>query len=123
MPTNLLNGPVVQTVKTIRDPGVIFDDKLTFSNHICHITLRAYRVLGLLYRDGREFRNAHTLLYLFSAFVKNILKYLIDSPEILIQFGFIDPRTYLRKNKLLAVDKSNQNYITFEPKKWNGGFE
>lgn len=60
-----LCGQTVKTVNSIKDLGVIVDDKLSFSEHINHISLRAYRALGFICRSGKEFRNHRTLLRLF----------------------------------------------------------
>ncbi|XP_017475436.1 PREDICTED: uncharacterized protein LOC108365787 [Rhagoletis zephyria] len=74
-PVYWLNGQKLQVVTTIKDLGVTVDNELNFANHINDISLRAHRVLGLIIRSGRDFRDPYTLIRLFDALVKPILVY------------------------------------------------
>ena len=70
-----LHGPFVQTVTSKKDLGMIIDSKLTFSEHIDGITLRACRRLGFICRSSKELKNIKALVHLFSAFVRPTLEY------------------------------------------------
>lgn len=70
-----LNNQQIQEVEEIKDLGITIDNKLTFNKHIERITLKAYRILGLITRTGRDFSNTYSLISLFSAMVLPILEY------------------------------------------------
>lgn len=59
----------------IRDLGVTFDIKLSFSEHIMNITKSASKCLGFVIRQSREFTNISTMSVLYYAFVRSKLEY------------------------------------------------
>ena len=46
-----IDGYVLENVRTIRDLGVVIDEKLTFESHVNDIVLRANRALGVMIRS------------------------------------------------------------------------
>lgn len=75
-PTNYkLNGQTIAEVEDIKDLGIIVDSSLTFHKHIEKISMQAYKVLGLITRTCRDFKNINALKSLFSALVLPILEY------------------------------------------------
>ena len=61
--------------ETIRDLGVIFDHKLSFVDHINHTVAAAYKFLGFIIRNSRDFHKGETLILLYNAFVRSRLEY------------------------------------------------
>ena len=66
----LLNRP-----EFVKDLGVIFDTKLTFSRHIEECVAGAYKSLGFILRNSRDFKSLSTLRLLFITFVRSKLEY------------------------------------------------
>lgn len=66
---------MLNRVFEVRDLGVLLDCKLSFNSHIEHITTKAYRMLGFVFRSGRDFRYRSTLLLLYNSYVRSILEY------------------------------------------------
>jgi hypothetical protein len=67
---NLLNRP-----ETVKDLGVIFDRKLSFTSHIDHVVSDSMKQLGFLIRNSRDIQSSRTLTMLFNAFVRSKLHY------------------------------------------------
>lgn len=70
-----IGGSPIQRVNTIRDLGVLFDSKLSFTNHFENITKRAYRFMGFMTRSLYRFNNITTFTTLYNLYVRSILEY------------------------------------------------
>ena len=70
-----LNNMILTKPDTFCDLGVIFDQKLSFNDHISHVNSKAYKALGFIIRNCNNFHNVETLKSLFSAFVRPIMEY------------------------------------------------
>lgn len=70
-----LNHTTLQRVAEIRDLGLLFDKKITFSKHIEAITAKAYSMLGFVMRICSEFKNHLALKVLYCALVRSVLEY------------------------------------------------
>lgn len=70
-----LCGHVLREVDTIRDLGVIIDNKLRFNNHINNIVNRSFRLLGFVLRNCREFKSPLSKICVFNCLVRSILEY------------------------------------------------
>ncbi len=70
-----LNNVVIDRVSSIKDLGVIIDDKLSFTEHVEMISRKSYQMLGFVFRCGKYFRNKSSLLLLYNALVRNRLEY------------------------------------------------
>lgn len=68
--THILHRP-----EFIKDLGVTYDRKLSFTRHIECITASAYKSLGFVVRNMRDFQNSDTLCVLFNTFVRSKLEY------------------------------------------------
>ena len=55
--------------------GVSFDERFTFSEHIINIVGRANRSFGYVVRNCSDFRSLTTVIKLYCALVRPILKY------------------------------------------------
>lgn len=69
--------------KAFRDLGVIFDSKLSFTNHINAITSECSKSLGSIIRNSRDFMKINTLKLLYFSFVRSRVEYcsVIWSPQ------------------------------------------
>ena len=65
---------ILKNVESIKDLGVIFDNKLAFKVHITDKIKKANTVLGLIKRNFR-YLDGKTCLLLYKSFVKNQLEY------------------------------------------------
>ncbi|XP_053969049.1 uncharacterized protein LOC128870442 [Anastrepha ludens] len=70
-----LNGDKIREVDDIKDLGVTIDTKLTFHKHIDGITQRAFKILGFITRNSKDFKNPYSLICLFKTQVLPILEY------------------------------------------------
>lgn len=64
----------VEAVSQVRDLGIIFDAKLTFSFHILNICLKARRALGYIQRAARSL-SLKCFKVLYCAHVRSVLEY------------------------------------------------
>lgn len=87
-----INGDILTRPQTIRDLGVIFDHKLSFIEHISHTVSSAYKSLGFIMRNSRNFNRAETLVLLFNTFVRSRLEYaaVIWEPCYEIHISYIE---------------------------------
>lgn len=69
-----LRGTVLHRPHTIKDLGVTFDPKFTFSKHVEVTALSAFRGLGFVLRNGKGF-GEDALRSLYAAFVRSRLEY------------------------------------------------
>ncbi|CAD6225141.1 GSCOCG00011812001-RA-CDS, partial [Cotesia congregata] len=70
-----INGIALKYVSSCRDLGVIFDNRLAFTNHYSAITASALRILGFVIRATKNFRNLEAIKMLYSALVRPKLEY------------------------------------------------
>lgn len=70
-----INSSTLNTTEQVVDLGVTFQANFTFNKHYEQITKKAYRMLGFLIRNTREFRNISTLISLYNALVRPHLEY------------------------------------------------
>ena len=59
----------------IKDLGVIFDPKLTFSKHVETTVSSAFKCLNFIIRNSKGFSNKFTLRLLYVSFVRSKLEY------------------------------------------------
>lgn len=70
-----LGNTVLAKCFVVKDLGVLFDSKLSFSAHITTITAAAYKMLGFVIRNTKHFSDLHAMSSLFNAFVRSKLEY------------------------------------------------
>jgi hypothetical protein len=70
-----IGGLSLNRVSHIADLGVTFDSKLSFNKHVEVICLKANKILGFIFRRGREFRDSNVLTTLFNCLVRSLLEY------------------------------------------------
>lgn len=69
------NGIIINRVKIVRDLGVIFDNKLSFSEHIDFVTTKAFKNLGFVIRSCKIFKDVGSIKSVYFAYVRSILEY------------------------------------------------
>lgn len=68
-------GKIINRVSSIKDLGVVLDEKLTFKDHIGYITSKASKCLGFIFRAAKHFTDVHCLKALYCSLVRSILEY------------------------------------------------
>jgi Reverse transcriptase (RNA-dependent DNA polymerase) len=72
--TYSINSLDIESVSSIKDLGVLFDVKLTFSQHIINISLKSRKLLGYIQRNS-SFLTSNTLKILYCSIVRSKLEY------------------------------------------------
>lgn len=77
-----IQGTILSRLKTIKDLGVIFDERFSFIPHIETMIADASKVLGFIIRISRQFSSTSIVKLLYQSFVRSKLDYcsLIWSP-------------------------------------------
>lgn len=70
-----INNVNLNRTSVIKDLGVIFDEKLTFKNHVNSIISRASKSLGFICRSLKPFNNLSTYKILYNTYIRSILEY------------------------------------------------
>lgn len=70
-----IQNEILERVTTIKDLGVIIDEKMSFEPHVNYICRKAYRMLGFIFRCGKYFSNRSTMLLLYNTLVRSSLEY------------------------------------------------
>lgn len=73
-----INGQSLERVSTVKDLGVVFDPKLTFSDHILMLTSTGYKLLGFVLRTCKQFQNPEAMTSMFNGIVRTKLEYASD---------------------------------------------
>lgn len=77
-----INRAELGQCENIRDLGVTFDSRLTFTNHIRNITSSSLKTLGFIIRNTRSFSSIDAIMLLYFSYVRSKLEYcsLVWSP-------------------------------------------
>lgn len=70
-----IRGTVLNHPDTVRDLGIHFESRLTFISHTTRVVNDAFKMLGFIVRNSRDFVYNDTLKRLFDAFVRSRLEY------------------------------------------------
>lgn len=70
-----INNIPLEKITEIKDLGVTFNHKLSFNQHYENISKKAYKTLGFINRNSKEFQNPKTYITLYNTFVRPILEY------------------------------------------------
>ena len=66
---------VLERVKIFKDLGVLFDEQMTFRNHINIVVAKACSILGFICRLTRDFKNPDSIRSLYCALVRSNLEH------------------------------------------------
>ena len=100
-----LDGTILAQVSSYKYLGITITSDLSWSPHIHHISNKARRLVGLLYRHFYKHSNSHTLLKLYLSYVRPHLEYCshVWSPSLK---GDIDIVEAVKKYALRVCMKS-----------------
>ena len=70
----VIDGQKLKAVKVIRGLGILFDDRLTFVEHIDNIVGRAMKMLGFVLRTVGNFDSLTCFKILYTTLVRSILE-------------------------------------------------
>lgn len=70
-----LDGVALKRECTVKDLGILIDEKLTFKDHIAYIVSKASRQLGFIFRFAKNFKDIYCLKALYCALVRPTLEY------------------------------------------------
>ena len=70
-----LNNVILPPVDSVRDLGVIYNNKFTFVNHLNLVTNRAFKILGFIIRSTCDFLDPYCNIYLYKSIILPILTY------------------------------------------------
>lgn len=70
-----LNATALKRCNSVKDLGVIMDDKFSFSNHINQMVNTAYKTLGFVIRNSSNFNDVAALKCLYYSLVRSKLEY------------------------------------------------
>ena len=86
------DGAILNRPDLIVDLGITFDSKLSFNYHIVATVAPAYKSLGFIIRNMKDFKSFHTLRLLFITFVKSKLEYgsVVWSPIYFVHIASIE---------------------------------
>ncbi|CAH2097315.1 unnamed protein product [Euphydryas editha] len=73
--TYYINHIPLDELDHTRDLGVIVDSKLRFNLHIEDVVGRAFRMLGFVLRNCKEFKSPRTKITLYNCLVRSLLEY------------------------------------------------
>lgn len=111
-----LNNSVLNRSVVAKDLGIIFDEKLSFRSHYQYITSKANQLLGFVLRSSKDFKNPHSVLYLFFSLVRSLLEYAtpIWSPYYKVHIDDIE-RVQKKCLRILAYRlKPGRNNLNYE---------
>ena len=106
-----INNQDLEYVKSIKDLGIIFDNKLTFKDHINSVISKSKKALWLLKYHTKGFKNREAIIHLYNTLVKSKLL-----------FGSVVWNTY--NNELIYnMEKVQNDFLRYMPYKMNIKFD
>ena len=106
-----LEGESLELVNSIKYLGIHISHDLSWSDHVQHVSTKARKIIGLLYRKYYNFTSPATLLQLYKSLVRPHLEYAsaIWSP-------------YLQKDKIL-LEKVQKFALRMVTKHWDFNYD
>jgi hypothetical protein len=71
----MLGGAVLAWASSLNDLGIMMDEKMTLSEHVDFMVVKAFAMLGFIRRLSLEFRDPYTLKSLYTSLVRPNLEY------------------------------------------------
>lgn len=103
-----ISNSVLVRCDTCKDLGILFDFKLTFSQHIAVKTDAANKMYGFIVRNCKSFTNIEALKILYFSYVRSKLEY-----------GSIIWHPYYRNHKII-VERIQRKFLKFLSYKVDG---
>ena len=104
-----INGQVLDSVNLYKDLGLFTNGNLSWNQHIDSITARANKVLGLLKRTCRDFKDIVTLKTLYCSLVRPLLEYACEVWNPFTKRN-IDKIEAVQRRATRWISKSNDDY-------------
>jgi hypothetical protein len=70
-----INNIIINRVDSIRDLGVLFSSNLSFTSNINIVINKAFKMLGFILRNTKEFKNIQVLKTLYCSLVRSNLEF------------------------------------------------
>lgn len=99
-----LNQHQLMEVTSVKDLGFTVNNKLNFAKLMDKITSQAYRILGFIFRSGREFSDGYTLIRLFTSLVQPIVEYCTTIRS---------PHTTVLTERVEKIQKTFRKYVSY----------
>jgi hypothetical protein len=103
-----INGTTLPRSNSVRDLGVVFDSRLSFTYHIASIVNSSFKSLGFVLRNSREFSDVDTLKLLYFTYVRSRLEYasIVWSPMYSIHISSLErvQRRFLKNGVHMLTD-------------------
>ena len=96
-----INNQELQIVNSFKDLGIIFDNKLTFRDHVFHMISKAKKSLWLLKYHSKKFKNVDAIILLYNSLVKSKL-----------MFGSIIWNTY-NEGLIYEIEKVQNDFLRY----------
>ncbi|KAI8426450.1 hypothetical protein MSG28_005277 [Choristoneura fumiferana] len=100
-----IGGVELEEVCTIRDLGVILDNKLSFISHIDSVVRGCFKMLGFVKRVAKNFKRPKTLETLYNTLVRSRLEYCSQ---------VWNPSYQVHIDRLEKVQRSFTRYMAFK---------
>ena len=97
-----INIQSLDSVHIYKDLGLLTSSNLSWNSHIDSITARANKVLGLVKRTCKDFKDITTLRTLYCSIVRPLLEYSCET---------WNPHTRRNINRLEAIQGSTTKFI------------
>ena len=97
----VINEIIIARSKTVKDLGVIFDDTLSFREHITNVVQTTFKLLGFIIRNAKPFNNVSLLKSIYCSLVRSKLEYCS-----LIYFPFYNYQS-------LALESVQRRFLKF----------
>lgn len=73
----MLCGTRLDDVESIRDLGVILDNKMHLDEHVEHIISKAFKMYGFVFRSCLKFSQPSTFIYIYKSLIRSQLEYAV----------------------------------------------
>jgi hypothetical protein len=70
-----IGGTQLENKTVAKDLGILFDNKLSFAEHINAVYNKCIKLLGFIFRSCSEFKNPKTSITLFNSLIRSRLEY------------------------------------------------
>ena len=104
-------------VNHIRDLGILLEANMSYSSHINMITNKAFKMLGFIYRNTKNFKNIISMKMLYFSLVRSHLEFgsMVWSPNYALYINQLENVQYkflkLTCNKLnLTIDRDSYHF-------------
>lgn len=70
-----INGVQLEQVQVVKNLGVIFEEKLTFNDHVTYIENKVMKLVGFIKSCCRHFKDMHALRLVYCSYIQSKLEY------------------------------------------------